>query len=334
MKERNHAFDLLCGLCIIRMISLHTMTFCGHQLDDWWREVMQWTYFFMSFFFFKAGYFNKSVTGDTLTYLKDKSKRLLVPYVSTGLIGCAVYFAFMPLMIHRYHKPIEPLAWSHIWNTSSFYGNQPTWFLFSFFSAYVLVHFVEKVKNLHWIILAFPIISYLLFTWKNPLFMSLNNVFMGVLFFELGRLWHYWMDRWGKRTTITISTVLIVAFVMSNFFFHDAAYTMSSNTFKGNPIISVFNITCILCGLAGLLIAMGTPRIPVINYIGEHSMVYFVGHYPILYIVKFTHLSFGRSIYGKADEAILLLPILFIICTWLVPYIEKTPWLSGRWKKG
>lgn len=334
MKQRNHAFDLLCGLCIVRMMSLHAMTFCGHQLEDWWLEVMQWSYFFMSFFFFKAGYFNKSVSGDTREYLKDRCKRLLVPYITTGLIGAAIYFAFLPLMLDRYHNPIEPLTWEHIWITSSFYGNQPTWFLFSFFSAYVIVHFLEKVPHLVWITLTFPAISYGLFHLGNPLYMSLNNVFMGVFFFELGRVWRILMERMGRKRTAILSAILCVAFVVSNIIFHDASYTMSFNTFKGNPVITVLNIICILCGLSGLLISLQLPRVPVISYIGEHSMVYFVGHYPILYIVKFTRLAFGRSIYtSKYDEIILLLPALFIICSWMVPFIERIPWLSGRWPK-
>ncbi len=333
MKQRNHAFDLLCGVCIIRMISLHTMTMCGHSVDDWWKEVMQWSYFFMSFFFFKAGYFNKSVAGNSVAYITDKAKRLLIPYLTTGLIGDAIYFAFLPKMLSRYHNPIEPLSWEHIWKTSSFYGNTPTWFLLSFFAAYVVVHYIEKVKYLHWIILAFPAISYGLFVAENPLWLNLNNVFMGVFFFELGRLWRRWMECWGHEKTIWISAVLCVVFVVSNIIFHDAAYTMSNNKFTGNPFITVINITCILCGLAGLLISLRLPRIPGINFIGEHSMVFFVGHYPILYYYKFTHLCFGRSIFGRYDDVLILLPTIFIICAWLVPYIERVPWLSGRWPK-
>ena len=334
MKQRNHAFDFLCGLCILRMVCLHIMTITGHSLEDWWKEVMQWSYFFMSFFFFKAGYFNKSVAGNSREYILDKAKRLLVPYFTTGMIGCAIYFSFLPKMLQMYHKPIEHLAWEHIWETSSFYGNQPTWFLFSFFTAYVLVHFIEKVKGLHWIILLFPAVSYVLFELDNPLWMSLNNVFMGIFFFELGRLWHFRMDGWGRRRTVLISSILCLIFVVSNIVFHDASYAMSSNTFRGNPFVTVINITCILCGLAGLLISLDMPRVPAINFIGQHSMVYFVGHYPLLYIDKFTRLSFGRSIFGgKYDETILLIPIVFIICSWMVPFVESIPWLSGRWPK-
>lgn len=346
-KPRNHAFDFLCGICIIRMVSLHVMAFCGHADDDWWREVMQWTYYFMSFFFFKAGYFNKSVLGDSKQYCKDKAKRLLIPYFTTGLIGGAIYFSFLPFLLHKFHNPIEPLELTHIWTTSSFYGNNPTWFLFSFFAAYIAIHFLEKAR--HWafgrfssrvlqyssmLYFVFPFISYWLYMQGNPLWMSLSNVPMGLFFFELGRAWNRLMSRWSDELTIRISITLILLFIASNIVFHDCSYTMSSNKFGGNPIITVLNITVILCGLSGLLIAAHLPRVPVVNFIGQHSMVFFVSHYPMLYYYKFMHLCFARSIYGRYDEVLVLLPVIFIICAWLVPYIERTPWLSGRWPKG
>ena len=345
-KPRNHAFDFLCGICIIRMVSLHIMAFCGHADDDWWREVMQWTYYFMSFFFFKAGYFNKSVLGDSRQYCKDKAKRLLIPYLTTGLLGGAIYFSFLPFLIQRFHNPIEPLEWPHVWENGSFYGNNPTWFLISFFAAYILIHFLEKGRHKlfdgfspdvsHWsslLYFVFPFVSYWLFTLKNPLWLSLNNVFMGIFFFELGRAWSRIIGRWSQERTIQVSIALILFFIASNFVFHDASYVMSNNKFTGNVFITLINITTILCGLSGLLIATHLPRVPIINFIGEHSMVFFVSHYPMLYYYKFMHLCFGRSIFGRYDDVLILIPVIFIICAWLVPYIERIPWLSGRWPK-
>ena len=338
MKMRNHAFDFLCGICIIRMVTLHIMSFCGHADDDWWREVMQWTYVFMSFFFFKAGYFNKTVAGDSKAYFIDKSKRLLVPYISCGTIGFLIYMAFQPILINRYHKPIEPLAWDHLWTKSAFYGNNPTWFLFSFWACYIAVHFIEKwTRGLpSWIrvlYIGFPFLSYWMFVLGNPLWMQLNNLFMGIYYFQLGRFWHFAMDRMGRERTLFVCFVMILAFAVSNLIFHDTSYTMSSNTFTGDVFITIANTTIILCGLAGFLIAAHMPRIPGINFIGEHSMVYFVGHYPMLYFYKFTHLCFGRSIFGRWDDVIILIPVIFSLCSWLVPYIESVPWLSGRWPK-
>ncbi|MBO5026389.1 MAG: acyltransferase [Bacteroidaceae bacterium] len=332
-KERNHAFDLLCGICIIRMITLHVTGMCGHGGDDWWKDIMYWTFYFMSFFFFKAGYFNKTVSGNSKQYCIDKFKRLMIPYFVWGIIGCVVYFSFMPFLIHRYHHPVEPITWNHIWTTSYFWGNSPCWFLFSFFTAYIAMHFIEKVRGLHWLVLLFPFISYWMYTLGNPIWMSLNNVFMGIFFFFLGRIWHWALARLRRRNTFAISCALVAIFMVLNVLFH-GEYTMSTNTWSGNPFMLVVNTAIALCGLSGMLLSLHIQRVPVINYIGQHSMVYFVLHYPLLIFYRFVHLSFGRSIFGRWDDLILLLVFIFAVCTWLVPYIEAVPWLSGRFKSG
>ena len=115
-----------------------------------------------------------------------------------------------------------------------------------------------------------------------------------------------------------------------------------STTFNGNVwalsfglfMLSVLTVI-ILLGLSGFLLKLPLGRVPFINYIGQHSMVYFVVHYPILQFYRFTHIVFGHSIYGQGhwDDIIVLIFFVFAISTWLVPYVEKVPWLSGRWKK-
>lgn len=300
----------------------------------------------MSFFFFKAGYFNKSVTAmPSRDYVTDKAKRLLLPYLSAGTIGSAIYFFFYPFLVDKYHAFPGKLEWDHIWRSSDFYGNPPAWFLFSFFAAYVIIHFLEKLRHglldgrvrphiaqaTSMVYGLFPLIGYWLYTMDNPLWLSLNNVFMGVFFFELGRTWHRIIDNVDRRTMNVISVALVICFVIGNIIFHDASYTMSCNRFDGGFIPVMINTTAILCGLSGLLIANGVGRVPAICYIGEHSMVYFISHFPILFFYKYVHLCFGRSIYGRWDDAIILLPAIFMICSWLVPYIEKVPMLSGRW---
>ena len=339
MKGRNHAFDFLCGVCIIRMISLHTITFCGHKQDEWWTVVMSWTFFFMCFFFFKAGYFNKTVSGDSKAYIKDKAKRLLVPYVAWGTIGFLLYIAFLPFEIKRYHHPIETMEWSHLWRTSAFWGNEPVWFLFSFFSAYILVHFIKKIHIVKpisvfqtVIILLCPWMSYWLWTKGNPLPMSLSNVFMGVFFFNMGRTWRWILERMNRTWSLTLCSLMCVAFILLNVFWH-GEYVMSTNRFEGVALAAFFNTLIILLGLSGLLLKLPLPRIPVINYIGQHSMVYFVLHYPLLQFYRFMHICFGHSIYGHYDDFIILLLVVFSICTWMVPYVEAIPWLSGRFKK-
>ena len=331
MKQRNHAFDILCGICIIRMVTLHIMAFCGQDKQEWWLEVMRWSFFFMSFFFFKAGYFNKGTSkGTDLDYLKDRSKRLLVPYLMSGIIGAAVYYSFYFPLVDRYKKFVEPLEWSHIWMKSGFYGNSPIWFLFSFFTVYMMVRYIDKVKYLCWLTIAFPALSYWAYKTGNNVPMSLGNVFIACYFFYLGRLWRWVMQRFSNQQVMAASWLMVAAFVVLGITL-PGTYNMSQNLFTGNALMAVVNATLILCGLAGVLLTLQVPRIPLLCFIGEHSMVFFISHYPMLYFYKFTHLSFGRSIYGKVDDVLILIPVIFCLCAWLVPYIERVPWLSGRW---
>lgn len=331
MRERNHAFDILCGICIIRMVSLHIMAFCGQEEQEWWGEVMRWSFFFMSFFFFKAGFFNKGTSSGTdMDYLKDRSKRLLVPYVTSGVIGLVVYFSFYFPLVDRYKKFVEPLEWSHIWMKSGFYGNSPIWFLFSFFVVYMMVRYIDKVKYLCWLTILFPALSYWAYRTGNNVPMSLGNVFIACYFFYLGRLWQWAMCRFGNSRLMAASWLMVLLFVVLGFV-APGTYNMSQNIFTGNALMAVVRATLVLCGLSGVLLTARVPRIPWLCFIGEHSMVFFISHYPMLYFYKFTHLSFGRSIYGRVDDALILLPVVFCICSWLVPYVERVPWLSGRW---
>lgn len=332
MKERNHAFDFLCGLCILRMLLLHTVSMCGFRDVYWFGKVMAWTFFFMSFFFFKAGYFNKTVAGNSVEYIKDKSKRLLTPYVVWGAIGSIIYFGFFVFFPDSFVKNIERLSWGHTYEVSHFYGNPPCWFLLSFFVSYVAIHFIYKVKHLQYVIFLFPLASYLLWYNGNPMWLSLNNVFMGVFFFYLGHLWRKLQGKVSKTQIIALSVILILIFAVGNKMWH-GEYDMSLNKFVQNPWGAAINTTCALCGISGLLLALPMKRIPVINYIGEHSMVFFVAHYPLIYFYIFTHRIFERSVWKHWDEVITMGAFIVVICFMLVPFVEKVPWLSGRFKK-
>ena len=346
MKQRNHAFDFLCGICIIRMVMLHITNACGFGDAEWWTPVMHWTYYFMSFFFFKAGYFNKTVSGNTPAFITDKAKRLLIPYAVWGGIGSIVYFFFVIFILSPENAMCTSLEWKHVWMNSQFYGNIPCWFLFSFFMAYVVAHLISKVPPLfgitiqgkkrnfkiHWLIFFFPFISYWLFTVENPLPMSLSNVFVGVFLFYLGRVWHFAIERMGRSLTLAVSAVMVIAFAMLNIFV-GGEYTMSENTWVGNPIVTTLSISLALCGLSGILLKSSMPRIPVIGYIGEHSMVFFVSHDVMLILYKMIRSANVHTLRGHWDDYTILVLVIFSLCFLLVPHVEKVPWLSGRFKK-
>lgn len=332
MKQRNNAFDLLCGLCILRMVTLHAI--CQTQLRSttWWKETMAWTFFFMSFFFFKAGYFNKGITGDTLPYLKDRFRRLFVPYLSWGIIGGVMALGWFSLYPEGPAKAVAVFC-NFRWLVNGFtFGNSPLWFLLSFFATYVLMHFIERIRYLHWVVLLFPAVGYWLFLHGNPLWFYLNNVFCGIFFFYLGKMWHHILDKLTKHRALLVSVLLSIGFVLANIYLH-AEYEMKTNHWTG----SFWNVLLImplsLLGISGILLSLPMPQVPLINFIGEHSMVFFVMHNPIILCYVHVCRLLGHSISKSIPDLIIILILSFTLCFVAVPFVERVPWLSGRWKK-
>ena len=341
MKQRSNAFDLLCGICIVRMIMLHITQFTGLTNLDWWQETMHWTYFFMSFFFFKAGYFNKTIDGPSRPFLLDKTRRLLVPYFAWGVIGCVVYFSYVLFVFPAENTNAKRVCLEHLWETSSWYGNDPIWFLFSFYMMYVVAHFMSRIPSLSiggkrygwlWLSVVFPCISYELYTHQNPLYLNLNNVFYGVFLFWLGRSWHRLTDALPKDAVVALSTLLLVVFIILNVQF-DISHNMLHNAWRGNFWALWVATTCVMCGLSGLLTAFRLPRIPVVGFIGEHSMVYFVSHMIVIMFYHFTRSAYAHTLRGNWDDYYILIGFTFVICTLLVPHVERIPLLSGRYEK-
>lgn len=345
-KQRNHAFDLLCGICILRMIMLHVSIECGFYKAPWWQDVLSWSYYFMSFFFFKAGYFNKTVSGDTKAFIIGKAKSLMLPYLVWGFVGSAVYMFLAFILLRPGNWLAKGVTLEHLWTTSTWYGNSPTWFLMSFFTAYVAMHLISKAPSiaipithnrsfrlkLHWLVLTFPWISYWLFRNGNPLWLDLDNVTWGIFLFFLGRLWHVVLDRLTRRDAFLLSLLMVVVFVYLNYNY-PGGYYMYSNKWTGNFYITLPKVLLALCGLSGMLISLRVPAIPLLDYVGRHSMVYFVGHYPIIYLYRYI-LSYNNiTVRSHWYYSAILLAIIIIVLTLAVPWIERVPWMSGRFPK-
>lgn len=329
-KERSHAFDALCGLCIVRMMMLHITNMCGFNDEAWWQIVMDWTYFFIPFFFFKAGYFNKSVVGDTVDFVRGKAKRLLLPYVVWGLIGNAVYFFFSYVVFSERHYTRKSLSLSHLWEDGGFYGNPPCWFLLSFFMTYVVVHLLHKSK-LSFVSFLFPVLGYVLYRHDISFPFGLENVFLGVFFFFLGKMWRSVVLCLPSRATMLLSSILIVAFVATTLI-GSGQYVMSRNEWIGNPLLMMLSSVFAVCGLSGLLQNILARPLPVVGYMGRHSMVYFVVHYPLLFLYSFIRSASVHTVREQWDDYVLMTIFTFCISTWLVPYVERVPWMSGRYR--
>ena len=326
---RSHAFDLLCGLCILRMVMLHVVCQTALRQTDWWKAIMEWSFFLMSFFFFKAGYFNKGVQGDSKAYCWDKFRRLMIPYFSWAAISACVCLSFMLAFPGKFPGTEQSFHNFSLLVGGFTWGNSPLWFLPCFFASYIIVHFIEKVKHLHLIILFFPLLSYWLFKQGNPLYFMMDNVFCGAFFFYLGKVWHITLDKIGDKKGLIASIILVVAFVCVNIYLH-GEYEMKTNTFIGPFWRVMLNTMLALTGLSGILLTTHIRRIPGICYIGEHSMVYYIGHYPLIMCYVYITMLMEHNIKNSVPDMIIMTILVFIICTLLVPFIERVFWLSGK----
>ena len=329
MTKRNHAFDLLCGLCILRMVILHVVCQTALRQTDWWKLIMEWSFYLMSFFFFKAGYFNKGVQGNSRAYCWDKFRRLRIRYFSWAAISAGICLFFMLAFPGKFPGTEHSFHHFRLWIGGFTWGNSPLWFLPCFFTSYIIVHFIEKVKHLNLIILLFPLLSYWLFTRGNPLYLMMNNVFCGAFFFYLGKIWHKTLDLTKDRIGLVLSITLTIAFVLCNIYLH-GEYEMRTNSFSGPFWQVMLNTILALTGLSGILLVTHVKRIPGICYIGEHSMVYYIGHYPLITCYVFIATLLEHNIKKSVPDMLIMTVLVFTICTLLVPLIERVFWLSGK----
>ena len=181
------------------------------------------------------------------------------------------------------------------------------------------------------VVLLFPLISYKLCEMGNPLWLSLNNVFWGIFLFLLGRLWHECLDQYERLPMMLLSVAMIIVFVVLNIW-DIGEYTMSGNLWTGYYPATLLKTLCALCGFSGFFLLLPTPRVPVLGYIGEHSMVFFVAHYPLLTFYQMLRSTFVRTLRGHWDDMIILTLLTFVFCFWIVPFVERIPWLSGRFR--
>ena len=103
--------------------------------------------------------------------------------------------------------------------------------------------------------------------------MSLSNVFLGIFFFFLGRLWKWVMQHVPRMTMMAISAVFIGLFIYFNIHYH-GEYDMSLNQYVQRPVGAIVNSILALCGFAGILLSLPMKRVPFVNFIGEHKQLF------------------------------------------------------------
>lgn len=126
IKSRQDYLDIVAGILIIFMVYHHA--FPNSVLDVW---LSRFLFFYMSWFFFKAGlFFKKEATLKDVIY--KSARRLMLPFVVFSVIG-QVVCAIGLLLSNNLHKNFVINSFIDIVTTGSVFGKGPLWFLLTLF---------------------------------------------------------------------------------------------------------------------------------------------------------------------------------------------------------
>lgn len=293
MGTREHYLDNLCGILILHMIFIvHVSNGVGYR-TEFMRFLSSSLGFFMSWFFYKAGMFYKDT--DTSLFIKKSFGRLIVPYLLFILIGLCIDAVFsiresnFTLLSFCRSEIMCLLRNSILWPTAA------SWFLLALFVVRISFHFLHK-HHIHPLLIAMVsiLLAYGIFLLQQvnwafsvqianlqlsieiPFYMG--TIFHGLFLYGLG----YYLQKKQFGTVILLFALIIYVL---HFYFP------ISSDFRANEPGGAYWLF-VVSGLAGSILfnnifsRLLSMRIPHLTYIGENSMVYFLVHFPVLYVMS------------------------------------------------
>lgn len=191
--KRDTSIDSAAGIMILYMVFVHVFQHFHLEQTALFVTMQHLLYFFMPWFFFKAGMFFKA--GDNKEVFMKSTKRLIKPFIIYSLIGhicwCLLCYLDGNLTLSELF-PVKAFLF-----VGSISGNLPLWFLLSLFACRIIFNYALNknipVQLVSVVSLAFA--SLLHFTgFEYPLYVA--NISTGLFFMSLG----YFIT---KRFTIT-----------------------------------------------------------------------------------------------------------------------------------
>lgn len=269
-------------------------------------------FFFMPWFFFKAGFFWKENTIENV--IRQGYKRLIKPFIIFSIIGHLLYCVQLYIEKDYYwgHYILSPFK--ALLRYGCVIGNEPLWFLLSLFIIRILYTLIKNYKISFFLVI---ILCLLIGSTCNYLDITepryLGNVATGLLFYSVGNLWQGYRDIFNK----TIYFVLLLLCTIFLYFIYPSAIDSFYNkTIYGNYFIWI--IHSILCIISINYLFSKLPPIKFFQNIGKNSMPYYIVHRVIIFTIQDIFLLIGLSTTG-------LTPFIWstIMCFILLPISAK-----------
>jgi fucose 4-O-acetylase-like acetyltransferase len=323
---RNNYFDFVSGIAMLWIIVWHIFQ---HLKWNDTNMAAFFTFLALAWFFFRSGYFYQESRQPASQYVKGKFQRLFIPFVSWAFIGFIFYalYKIWEQSIPLYKICLDPFYYFFMYGSGG-NGNLATWFLLSLFFVFILVYFIDKLK-INKLVLSFPFIGALFSFLKIKLFLGLSNIFLATSFFEMGRCWNKYNGKISKKCTITLVIFVVFLSILLLTKYLSVIDFWTNTTISRNYLVAFLTTLLIMYLLVIISTLFKFPRILIVNFIGRHSMVFFVIHWIIinlwLNICKMTEWTISNEL-----NFIILFVLIVGIGSVLVKPIEKNKYLFGK----
>lgn len=306
---RHAHLDTVCGFLIIYMIIYHIADFTGVRDTPVLKFLHSIFYFFMPWFFFKAGMFacpQRSIRDVALTGFN----RLIRPFLIFSAIGHAVSSVLMFMdgdrnWVHYVLSPVKFLILEGAVN-----GNLPLWFLLSLFAVRISGTWCLK-KRLHPCAVAATCLAaaFAMCVSGLPVPVYIPNIATGLFFFMAGRIL---AERQYSRPVFAVSVlVYAVVYVLSPSYVDMHTNMLSEGEYLIWAVSSV----------AGCVVADNVfpnkqkPYFKMPNAVGRNSMNYYVCHWIVIIILNYA----TAYIPAMANHGILCFALFTAVCAMILP---------------
>lgn len=287
-KPRLHYVDFMKGVCIILIVGAHVDTdFYPGQANNMLQAFRVPLYYFLSGLFFKTydGF------GD---FARRKTNNIIIPFFFFYLAACALAFVLCGVF-HLDEKGLvgDTFRWQYIFDPFTerdFHYSVALWFLLSLFEVNIIYYLICLMRK-GWmrasaiILLSFG--GWLLALWKIKLPMMLDTALLGLPFFWLGT----WMKSRGALQPSRYDRYGWIAFllVLVALYFFARPLNIFDQVVPPYPLFYGLSFAAIV---SFFWFAKSLPRIPLITYLGEFSLIILGTHslllIPLIKIVRGT----------------------------------------------
>jgi fucose 4-O-acetylase-like acetyltransferase len=302
---RSNSIDIISGVMIVWMVVYHIFMWAGLTEFKIYQLPLQWLFFFMPWFYFKSGMFQKNDKEITLkNYVNVNFNKLILPLVVWSVIGLLVS---MPEMILFDNKPwwkIVIVPFFNIIRTGDTFGNPPLWFLLSLFlvkiCGYFLINLNQKIQAI--VLLIALIIGVILSEFSILLPFGMHNVILGLIFYFAG---FYYKKNATKKINLLMFCFVLLFFVTLNSFYY-SYIDVHLNELKYGSYIGYIFLSILAIILSIKLLENINIDIKALDWVGKKSMYVLVLHWPILTIIRTICRTFNYSTEGYKFAYVLL----------------------------